>query len=55
MALEVKESTVAMGEDMSILLENVSLARQDGWIVSGPIVVRAHHLVQTIVKLSPIN
>jgi hypothetical protein len=55
MALEVKESNVAIGEDMATLLENISLARQEGWVVSGPIVFRNHHLAQTIIKLSPLS
>jgi len=55
MALEIKESNIAMGDDMPTLLENISLARQEGWVVSGPIVVRARHLVQPIVKLTPLN
>jgi len=55
MALEIKESNVAMGEDMATLLENISLARQEGWIVSGPIVVHTGHLVQPIIKLTPLN
>jgi hypothetical protein len=55
MALEISESTIATGEDMSTLQENLATARKDGWVVSGPIVVRSGRLVQTIIKLRPSN
>lgn len=53
MAQEVKDVTVATGTDMSELMENVSVARERGWITTGPIVDDGQHLTQKIIKLGP--
>jgi hypothetical protein len=53
MAQEVKDSTIATGSDMPELMENLSVARELGWITSGPIVADGRHLTQTLIKLGP--
>jgi hypothetical protein len=52
-AQEVKDSTIATGSDMPELMANLSVAREHGWITSGPIVADGHHLTQTLIKLGP--
>lgn len=55
MAQEVKDTSIAAGSDMSELLTNISNAKKNEWIVSGPIVKRAQHLNQTLIKLGPVR
>lgn len=55
MAQEVKDFTVATGSDMSELMANVGVARERGWVTSGPIVPNGQHLTQDLVKLGPFH
>ena len=50
MAQEVKDSTIATGQDIDELLVNVGSAKQEGWIAAGPIVLHGQYLTQTLVK-----
>jgi hypothetical protein len=53
MAQEVKDYTIATGSDMPELMQNLSTAREQGWITSGPIVTHGQHLTQALIKLGP--
>jgi|GEM_PF-6523939 hypothetical protein len=53
MAQQVTDYTVATASDMAELMENLSVARERGWITAGPIVDDGPQLKQTLVKLGP--